>query len=165
MKKLLYVFGFLILFIVAAAIIVPIVLKEPITKAVKKEANANLNAVIDFKDVNISLIRSFPDLYVGVEGLSVVGKDEFKGSTLLSLGTLVLDVNLMSAFSGKPVINEIALINGLANVVVLKDGKANYDIVPESGDAPVEETAEATPSEEGAFAIQLKRFRIEGLEV
>ena len=165
MKKLLYVFGFLILLIVAAAIIVPIVLKEPITKAVKKEANANLNATIDFKDVNISLIRSFPDLYVGVEGLLVVGKDEFEGSTLLSLGTLVLDVDLMSAFSGKPVINEIALINGLANVVVLKDGKTNYDIVPESGDATSEETAETIPSEDGDFAIQLKRFRIEGLEV
>ena len=165
MKKLLYVFGFLILLLVAAAIIVPIVLKEPITKAVKKEANANLNAVIDFTDVNISLIRSFPDLYVGVEGLSVVGKDEFEGSTLLSLGALVLDVDLMSAFSGKPVINEIALTNGLANVLVLKNGKANYDIVPESEEAPAEEPAEAAPSEDGAFAIQLKRFRIDGLEV
>ena len=165
MKKLLYVLGFLVLLIVAAAIIVPIVLQEPITKAVKKEANANLNAVVDFTDVNISLLRSFPDLYVGVEGLTVVGKDEFEGSTLLSLGALVLDVDLMSAFSGKPVVNEIALTNGLANVLVLNNGKANYDIVPEAGDAPSEETTASAPTEEGAFAIQLKRFRIDGLEV
>ena len=59
---------------VAAAIIVPIVLKEPITKAIKVEANANLNASINFSDVSISLIRSFPDLYVGVDELSVIGK-------------------------------------------------------------------------------------------
>ncbi|MGB0369432.1 MAG: AsmA family protein, partial [Flavobacteriales bacterium] len=165
MKKILYVLGFLVLLIVAAAIIVPIVLKEPITKAVKKEANANLNAVIDFTDVNISLLRSFPDLYVGVEGLSVTGKDDFEGRTLVTLGALVLDVDLMSAFGGKPIINEIALTNGLANIIVLENGKANYDIVPESEEAYTEESAEPAASEEGAFAIQLKRFRVDGLEV
>ncbi|MGB1318689.1 MAG: AsmA family protein, partial [Flavobacteriales bacterium] len=165
MKKLLYVLGFLILLIVAAAIIVPIVLKEPITKAVKKEANANLNAIVDFTDVNISLLRSFPDLYVGVEGLSVTGKDDFEGRTLVTLGALVLDVDLMSAFGGKPIINEIALTNGLANIIVLENGKANYDIVPESEEAYTEESAEPAASEEGAFAIQLKRFRVDGLEV
>ncbi|HAP70175.1 MAG TPA: hypothetical protein DCR04_10710, partial [Flavobacteriales bacterium] len=164
MKKLLYVFGFLVLLFVAAAVIIPIVLKEPITTAVKEEANANLNATIDFKDVSISLLRSFPDLYVGVEELSVTGKDEFEGRTLVYLKTLVLDVDLMSAFSGKPVINEIALTGGLANVIVLENGKANYDIVPESEDAAAEK-APAESSSDGAFAIQLKRFVIDGLEV
>ena len=164
MKKLLYVFGFLVLLFVAAAVIIPIVLKEPITNAVKEEANANLNATIDFKDVSISLLRSFPDLYVGVEELSVTGKDEFEGRTLVYLKTLVLDVDLMSAFSGKPVINEIALTGGLANVIVLENGKANYDIVPESEDAAAEK-APTESSSDGAFAIQLKRFVIDGLEV
>lgn len=164
MKKLLYVLGFLILLLVAAAIIVPIVLKEPITKAVKEEANANLNATINFKDVNISLIRSFPDLYVGVDELSVTGKDQFEGFTLVYLKTLVLDVDLMSAFSGKPVINEIALTDGLANIIVLEDGSANYDIVPEEERATEETESTEAPSK-GAFAIQLKRFVIDGLEV
>ena len=165
MKKLLYVLGFLVLLFVAAAIIIPIVLKEPITKAVKEQANANLNATIDFKDVSISLLRSFPDLYVGVEELSVTGKDKFEGRTLVYLNALALDVNLMSAFSGKPVINEIALTGGLANVIVLEDGTANYDIVPESNEVATEEPTETTSSEDGAFAIQLKRFVIDGLEV
>jgi uncharacterized protein involved in outer membrane biogenesis len=165
MKKLLYVLGFLVLLFVAAAVIVPFVLKEPITKAVKEEANTNLNATIDFKDVSISLLRSFPDLYVGVEELSVTGKDKFEGRTLVYLKALALDVNLMSAFSGKPVINEIALTGGLANVIVLEDGTANYDIVPESDAAAKEAPTETASTENGAFAIQLKRFVIDGLEV
>jgi len=163
MKKLFIVLGILLVLLIAAAVIIPIVLKEPITNAVKKEANANLNATIDFTDVNISLLRSFPDLYVGVDGLSVIGRGKFEGRTLVYLKTLVLDVDLMSAFSGKPVINEIALTDGLANVIVLEDGSANYDIVAESEEAIAEETAKS--SSDGAFAIQLKRFRIEGLEV
>lgn len=161
MKKALIAFGILIVLLVAAIIIVPIVLKEPITKAVKEEANKNLNATIDFKDVDISLLWSFPDLYVGIGELSITGKDEFEGRTLLYLKTLALDVDLMSAFNGAPVINQITLADGLANVIVLENGKANYDIVPES------EGPEEAPSEEpaGAFSIKLKQFDIKGLEV
>jgi uncharacterized protein involved in outer membrane biogenesis len=161
MKKILIAFGVLLVLFVAAIIIVPIVLKEPITKAVKEEANKNLNATIDFKDVSISLLRSFPDLYVGIEELSITGKDKFEGSTLIYLKTLVLDVDLMSAFNGSPVINQITLADGLANVIVLEDGTANYDIVPESEGGE----AEAEPSSDGSFAIQLKRFQIDGLQV
>ncbi len=90
MKKLLIAFGILLVLFIAAIIIIPIILKEPITKAVKEEANKNLNATIDFKDVSISLLRSFPDLYVGIEELSITGKDKFEGSTLVYLKTLVL---------------------------------------------------------------------------
>ncbi|MBL4586084.1 MAG: hypothetical protein JKX84_03370, partial [Flavobacteriales bacterium] len=79
MKKLFYFFAFLLILLVAASIIVPIVLKEPITKAVKEQANANLNTTIDFKEVDISLLWSFPDLYVGITELSVKGKDDFEG--------------------------------------------------------------------------------------
>lgn len=163
MKKLLIVFGILIVLLIAAIVIVPIVLKEPITKAVKEQANANLNATIDFKDVDISLLWSFPELYVGVGELSITGKDEFEGRTLLYLKTLALDVDLMSAFNGSPVINQITLADGLANVIVLENGKKNYDIVPKS-----EETSEETPAAEettGAFNIELKQFEISNLEI
>lgn len=161
MKKALIVFGIIIVLLVAAIVIIPIVLKEPITKAVKEEANKNLNATIDFKDVSLSLLWSFPDLYVGIDELSITGKDEFEGRTLLYLKTLALEVDLMSAFNGAPVINQITLADGLANVIVLENGKANYDIMPESEDS------EETPSEEpaGAFSVKLKQFDINGLEV
>lgn len=163
MKKLLIAFGVILILLVAAIIVVPIVLKEPITKAVKNEANKNLNATVDFKDVDVSLIWSFPDIYVGVNELSVTGKGKFEGRTLLYLKTLALDVNLMSAFTGSPVINQVTLFDGLANVIVLEDGSANYDIIPESEDA-----AEETPADEGetsALVIKLKEFKIQDLEV
>ena len=126
MKKPLYFLIVILILLTVAIIIVPIVLKEPMTEAVKKEANRNLNATIDFKDVSISLLRSFPDLYVGVSELSIKGKDDFEGLTLLYLSTLELDVDVVSAFNGSPVINRINLANGLANVIVMENGKANY---------------------------------------
>lgn len=165
MKKLLIALGILIVLLVAAIIVVPIVLKEPITKAVKEEANANLNATIDFKDVSISLLNSFPDLYVGVNEISVTGKGDFEGRTLLYLKTLALDVDLMSAFNGSPVVNQITLADGLANVIVLENGKANYDIVPESEEAEAAEETPATEESAGAFNIKLKQFEISNLEI
>jgi len=160
MKKALIGFGIFLGILLAAAIIIPIVLKEPIKKKVLEEANKNLNAKINFSDVSLSLFRSFPDLFVGVENLSVIGVQEFEGDTLVYLQTLGLDVNIMSAISGAPVINHINLADGLVSATVLKGGKASYDIVP-----PSEDGAEAPAAEPTAFQIKLKKFSIENVEV
>ncbi|MCB9205175.1 MAG: AsmA family protein [Flavobacteriales bacterium] len=163
MKKLLIVLGVIVVLLVAAIIIVPLVVMEPITKAVKEEANKNLNATVDFKDVDVSLIWSFPDIYVGINELSITGRDKFEGRTLLYLKTLALDVNLLSAFTGSPVINQVTLADGLANVIVLEDGSANYDIVPESEE--LGEEAPATEEGTSSLVIKLKEFKIQDLEV
>lgn len=160
MKKALIGIGIFVGILLAAAIIIPIVLKEPIKKKVLEEANKNLNAKINFSDVSLSLFRSFPDLFVGVENLSVIGVQEFEGDTLVYLQTLGLDVNIMSAISGAPVINHINLANGLVSATVLKGGKASYDIVP-----PSEDGAEAPAAEPTALQIKLKKFSIENVEV
>jgi hypothetical protein len=160
MKKALIGIGIFFGILLAAAIIIPIVLKEPIKKKVLEEANKNLNAKINFSDVSLSLFRSFPDLFVGVENLSVIGVQEFEGDTLVYLQTLGLDVNIMSAISGAPVINHINLADGLVSATVLKGGKASYDIVP-----PSEDGAEAPAAEPTAFQLKLKKFSIENVEV
>jgi hypothetical protein len=160
MKKALIALGIIVVLFLAAAIVLPIVLKEPIKKAIIEEANKNLNAQVNFSDVSLSLFRSFPDLFVGVNDLSVIGVKEFQGDTLVYLKTLGLDVNVMSAINGSPIVNHIQLANGLASIKVLIDGKANYDIVPES------EAKEETPATEPtAFALELRKFSIKDLEL
>lgn len=161
MKKVLIALGIVIVLFLGAAIVLPIVLKEPIKKAVIEEANKNLKARLSFSDVSLSLFRSFPDLFVGVENLAIVGVKEFEGDTLVYLKTLGLDVNVMSAINGSPIINHIQLASGLANVQVLKDGKANYDIMPE-GEAKQEEKSASEPT---AFQLKLKKFSIKDLEL
>ncbi|MCF8258420.1 MAG: AsmA family protein [Flavobacteriales bacterium] len=160
MKKALIALGIIIVLFLVAAIILPIVLKEPIKKAVIEEANKNLNAKINFSDVSLSLFRSFPDLFVGINDLSVIGVAEFEGDTLVYLKTLGLDVNVMSAIKGSPVINHIKLADGLVSATVLKDGKASYDIVPES-----EGPAETPATEPTAFQLEMKKFSIANVEI
>jgi len=160
MKKALIAFGIIIVLLLAAAIVLPIVLKEPIKKAVIEEANKNLNAKINFSDVSLSLFRSFPDLFVGINDLSVIGVGDFEGDTLVYLKTLGLDVNVMSAINGSPIINHIKLADGLVSATVLKDGRASYDIVPES-----EGPAEKPATEPVAFQLEMKKFSISNVEI
>ena len=162
MKKLIYGIVILLVLVAVAAIVVPIILEEPIKKAVKEETNKNLNATLDFSDVEISIIWSFPDLYVGISDLTIVNNEPFAGDTLVHLGTLALDVDLMSAFNGVPRVNSINLEDGDVNVIVLKDGSANYDIT-----LPSEETADTTASIEssGGFALRIDHLGIKDVAV
>ena len=82
--------GFKILLIVlavliGAALIAPYFLKDKVIAAIKKSANENLNATFDFKDIDISLIRNFPSVYLALNDVSIVGKDDFKGDTLAAV--------------------------------------------------------------------------------
>lgn len=162
MKKLIYVLVSLLVLIAVAVIVVPIVLEEPITKAVKEETNRSLNATLDFSGIEISIIWSFPDLYVGIADLTILNNEPFAGDTLVSLGALALDVDLMSAFSGTPKVNSITLVDGNVDVRVLKNGSANYDITIPSEEVP-DTAATETPSE--GFNLIISHFRIENVAI
>ncbi|MFN9326655.1 MAG: hypothetical protein ACK6A5_14865, partial [Flavobacteriales bacterium] len=61
-KRILLSLGILIVLVLAAAIILPIVFKDKIEAAVKNEVNKNLNAVVDWGEWDITILKSFPDL-------------------------------------------------------------------------------------------------------
>lgn len=162
MKKVLIALSILLVLFVAAAIVLPIVLREPIMKAIKDEANKNLNATVDFADVDLSIIRSFPDLYVGITKFRIVGKGDFELDTLINLQKLVLDVDVMSAWKGSPVVNAIELIKPSVKVKILPDGRANYDIVPETAE---KDQPKDVGQEGGAFNLKLDKLVVSDLRL
>ncbi|MEZ4739393.1 MAG: hypothetical protein R2818_08550 [Flavobacteriales bacterium] len=66
-KRILLTVGILIVLLLAAVIILPIVFKDKIEAAVKAEVNKSINAVVDWGEWDITLLKNFPDLTV--EGL------------------------------------------------------------------------------------------------
>lgn len=162
MKKVTFLLIGLSVIIALAVIVVPIILEEPIKKAVKEESNKSLNATLNFSDVELSLIWSFPDLYVGIENLTIVNAAPFEGDTLVYLETLILDVDLMSAFDGKPNINDIVMENGLISATVMEDGTASYDIVPSDSESATDTTVKETG---GGFGISIDHFGIENVRI
>lgn len=158
MKKLLIILGAILFLLIAAIVVLPIIFKDDIRKALDDAMAENVNAKVyyDIDAFSISLIKNFPDLTVSMSEFGVVGNDEFENDTLASVGTFLVTVDLMSAISGDQiVIEEILLDQPQILVKVLPNGKANYDIAVESTSetaAPVESTeqTEEVDTAEGA---------------
>jgi len=144
------VFGLLVLIIIA----LPFVFKGKIEKTVQNEINKNLNAVVTFDGVGVSLIRHFPDLTVKVKELCVKGIGDFAKDTLASIPSLSLTVDLASVFRGSEYkVKQIGLSAPRLLFKVLANGKANWDITKEVSGAD-------TVTETSSFKVYLDKISI-----
>ncbi|MBL7888458.1 MAG: membrane assembly protein AsmA [Bacteroidia bacterium] len=143
----------LIIFIIAA----PFLFKKQIVQFVKDTANEQLNAKVNFGEFDLTLISSFPDFTFTIDSVSVANIGEFEGDTLLYAKNLTLGLNLMSVIKGDEYkINTISIDQPRIHALVLKDGKANWDIAKPSTDTTAtEDTTAAAP-----FKMTLKKLEI-----
>lgn len=149
--------GLILLLLLGLLIAAPFVFKGKIVAMVKEQANANLNAKIDFGDFDLSILSSFPDFRFKVQKVSVIGVNDFAGDTLVWLGELRADINLKSVLSGGPYqINSIVMDKSYIHAIVLKDGRANWDIAKPAKDS----TAALADTSTTAFNLKLKEFRV-----
>lgn len=163
MKRLFQVLGTLILLVVAAAIILPIVFKDEIIARAKEEMNKSLTATVDFKDIDISLFRSFPNFALTLEGTTVDGQGVFEGVRLADIGSFNVDLNLFSVISGNTYeIEGIQLKDVTVHVIVDTSGAANYDIVKASEG---EEEVEVVSEESSIFKLSLKGYEVENFNL
>jgi len=82
MKFIKRFFYFLLIFLflfIGVLIAIPYFFKDKILARAKTEMNNNLNAKADFGDLDISLIRNFPNISLGLNDITVDGIDEFEG--------------------------------------------------------------------------------------
>ncbi len=136
--------------------IAPFLFKGKIIQLVKDQANENLNAKMEFSDLSLSLIRSFPALSVRIENMSLTGIDEFKNDTLVSFNYFQTDLNLASIVFGDQIeIKSIILDKPVIKAIILANGKANWDITKTDTLAVDDTTSAATK-----FKIALKKFEI-----
>lgn len=156
LKKIFIALGIIVVLFIATAILVPIIFKDKIIEMVKSSANENLNATLNFSDLDLSLFRSFPNLAIRLNDLSIIGKETFNGDTLVYVKTFDAGVNFWKIISGSDVeIKSITLNQPLINLIGLKDGKVNWDITK-----PSKEEA-STSTEPSAFNVALKKYAIE----
>jgi len=159
MKKVLIIISVFIALIVASLFIIPIFFKNEINAKIKEEANKNLNAKFDFKDFDLSLFSSFPNFEATLNGLTIIGVDDFKNDTLVNIEELNLTIDLMSVFNGNYSINIIELIKPNINLIVLENGKANWDI------AKATETDTTKTQEPSAFKLELKKLIVSNANI
>jgi len=153
-KTLLKRLGLVLLIIIGVALAAPFVFKNKIIALVKKEINKNLNAKVDFTNVDISFFRSFPKVAVGLENLQVIGTDVFAMDTLLSAKRLDASMDIMSIIRGKDMnIYSVVAESPRVHAIVSKSGLVNWDIIK------VTDTSAAVDDSK-PFKMQLQRYAV-----
>jgi len=160
-KKTGKILGIIVVLLFLVLLILPYAFKEKINKIAKEQINQNVNAVVNFDDLSISLLRSFPDVSVDLQGLSIVNREPFLGDTLADVGHIYVDVSLNSLLGDTPKINSVRLADVYADIKVNKDSVANYDIA-----FPSEEKEVVEPTESSApFSVAITDYELENIHV
>jgi uncharacterized protein involved in outer membrane biogenesis len=165
MKKILV--GIVVFFIVliGAAIAVPFLFKDKIVQAAKDAANQELNAILNFESIDVSLlqnIKNFPDITLVVHQPSIAGIGQFTGDTLVKMDALKLALDIKSLFqSEKPMeIHGIELVNADIYAKVAADSQANWDITK-----PTKETKEPSKFSLAIESIVLDNVNVKYIDV
>ncbi|MCF8337737.1 MAG: AsmA family protein, partial [Bacteroidales bacterium] len=155
MKRILLTLLIILILLGGAAVILPSIYKDDIMKIVKNEINKNVDAKVNFQDVHLSLIRSFPHFSLGIDELSLAGKGDFESDTLLYVERMNTTLNLMSVLNSEPIqVIGVDIHQPDIHIKVLKSGKANYDIVKTSDKQPSESRDTTSASEEMKIVLQ-----------
>ncbi len=162
MKKLAKIAALVVAVLLAAALVVPMLFKGKIVEIVKHEANEMLTARLDFADLDISLLRHFPNASLELKGLTLVGTERFEGDTIVAAERISVVVNLMSLFGDSGFeVSKIILDAPGVHARKLADGAVNWDVM-KPAEEPAEEAPEAEAEEAGgsAFKLSIRDFRI-----
>lgn len=133
MKKILVGIVVFIVVLIGAVVAVPFLFKDKIVQAAKDAANQELNAILNFESIDVSLlqnIKNFPDITLVVHQPSIAGIGQFTGDTLVKMKALKLALDIKSVFqTEKPMeIRSIELVDAEIYAKVAADSQTNWDI-------------------------------------
>ncbi|KQN34631.1 membrane assembly protein AsmA [Pedobacter sp. Leaf41] len=155
-KKISIVIIAIIVILLAAAAAIPTFFRKEIDAKLKSTINKSINAKVDFKDLDLSLITSFPNLGIKINDLTIIGVDSFAKDTLANVKQLQLNVNLLSVIKGETYqIKSVDLDEPTIYAKILKSGKTNWDIMKKDSAANNNDTAKT------AFKVALQKYAIE----
>lgn len=134
MKRIFKILLWIVILLVVILFLAPILFKDQIIEAVKDGINDNVNAEVDFKDADVSIFRNFPSLSIELSELSVTGTETFANIPLVKAKQIFLATDWKSVIKSDEgiTISKIYLDEPYVNIIVDKDGNANYDIAKPS---------------------------------
>ena len=155
MKKALKITGITLLIIIALLIALPFIFQSQIKGMIKDLINDNLNAQVEFNDVNLSFLRSFPQAYVSVSDLKITNFQPFKDETLITAKDISFTMSIKELFKNAKedpiIINSIAVNEALLTLKTDIYGNTNYNITKED-----KTNTEAT-TQNGSFKFDIKQ--------
>ncbi|WP_299118774.1 AsmA family protein [uncultured Tenacibaculum sp.] len=160
MKKIYKIVLGVVIAIFVILVSIPLLFQDKIIGLVKQTVNNNVYAKVDFSDANLSLIRNFPNISVQLSNTTVINNKPFEGDTLLYANDIRLNLRLTELFKSSTDqlnIKSFSIDNAKVNVLVDKNGNANYDI-----SKPKEVTQETTTENTSSsnFGLSIDSYNI-----
>ncbi|GAA4276992.1 AsmA family protein [Aquimarina mytili] len=159
MKKALKILGVILLLFVITIISIPFLFKGTIQDKVRYLVNEHVNAKVDFANIDISLVRSFPKASVIIDELSILNYAPFEGDTLAYSKKIALDMSINELFKdATEAISVQKIIIDQANIAIKTDslGNSNFDIARKQ-----EDITETEPEEkDSSFTFALEHYEI-----
>jgi len=162
MKKTLKIIGFTLLTIIVLLVIAPFIFESQLKDLVRKTLNDNLNAQVEFEDINLSMFRNFPDATLVIQDLNITNMEPFEGDTLVSSKEIILAMSIKELFKSgdePKKVDQITVNDTYLNIVVDSLGRANYDI------ALQDSTTTSTDTSSTGFSLDLKHYEINNSRV
>ncbi len=136
MKKLLTFLVVVILLVIVVLAAVPLFFKDRIIQYVKDTANKNITATLNFRDVDISLLRNFPQATVRLQDLALTNQAPFVGDTLFSAKTIDIALDpLAYVREGIVKIYSLSIDSPRIFLHALDDNAKNWNITKPSVEA------------------------------
>jgi len=173
-KKLLIIIPVTVLAIFLLLLVTPILFKGKLLEIAKKELNNMLTAHVDFSDLKLSFIRNFPDAYIALENLTVTGRGEFEGETLVDFKSLSVTVDIMSVIRMDNIrVKSVLLDHPKISAHISKNGSANWNVMkpketgtPTDEVPPVDSPVETAPDKtDSPLKIVLNKFEIRNADI
>ena len=159
-KKILKWFSITILTLFVLLIIAPFLFKDKIKAMVTSTINDNINATVTFKEIDVSLLKSFPLANLTIDKISVINKKPFEGDTLFFSEEVNLKMEISELFKKADEtiqLKSISAKNSNINIIFNKEGLGNYDIAIKN------ETA-ASSTKSDSFSFDIEEYSAENLK-
>ena len=128
LRKILIGLGIFLGVFISALIAAPFIFKDKIVAAVKTGINEKIDAKVNFGEIHLSAFKHFPQITVGLDSLSVVGRGDFNDVILFSVDNFDISFGLWDIIAGNYTITSVHASKPFLNIQVLSDGTANYNV-------------------------------------
>ena len=158
MKKALKIIGITLLIIFVLLLALPFAFQSQIKDLVKNYINDNLNAKVEFSNVSLSLIKSFPHANVSVEDLTIANYAPFEGDTLAAVKSISFTMSVMELFKGDDeplVVNSIKVDDAKLILKTDAEGRTNYDIAKSK-----DKKEETSAKESKPFSLDIEDYSL-----
>ena len=163
-RKILIIVGIVIL-IVGVMAALPFIYKDKLLAKVKTTINSQVNAKVDFTAFNLSVFAEFPKVKMEIQGLTIIGINEFSNDTILSASSVSTNISLMEMIRGEELeLKVLNIDNPKISLVVNPSGAVNWDITKAPETQAVATSKEVAGTAE-TFKMKLNDIRVNNLNL